>query len=142
MQLRIRFQRLRYSGTNRGFEQLLRPAVLWKNLGLNFGMRTGKLNRGPWLIWLPRIQQALRFGRGVDDGSIEAHDFLILGNKNLTIQFMEPEGSGKAVFKAEAIIDVESGDDTLVRCEVTDGSFGRETVSSTGAASALLASPS
>ena len=37
---------------------------------------------------------------------------------------MEPEGSGRAVFKAEAIIDVESGDDTLVRCEVTDGSFG------------------
>ncbi len=120
----------------------LRPAVLWKNPRIEFRDTNGKTQSRPLADMVTAdTAQALRFGRGVEDTSIDAHDFLILGDQILTVQFIEPEGSGRSVFKAEAIIDVESGDDTLVRCEVTDGSFGRETVSSTGAASALLASP-
>jgi hypothetical protein len=118
------------------------PAVLWKNPRIEFRDSDGKAQSMPLADMVTEdTAKALRFGQGVGGASIDAHDFLVLGDQMLTIHFVEPEGSGRAVFKAAAIIDVESGDDTLVRCEVTDGSFGRETISSTGAASALLASP-
>ncbi len=120
----------------------LSPAVLWKNPRIDYRDADGKTQSQPLAEMVTsETAKELQFGRGVGDSSIDAHDFLISGGKSLTIRFVEPEGSGRAVFKSEAIIDVESGDDTLVRCEVTDGSNTRETAASTGAASALLADP-
>lgn len=120
----------------------LSPAVLWKNPRIEYRDADGKTQSKPLAEMVTaETAKELAFGQGIGGATIGGQDFLTYGGKVLTIRFREPEGSGRAVFKAEAIIDVESGDDCLVRCEVTDGSNARETAASTGAASALLASP-
>jgi len=119
------------------------PAVIWKNARMEIRPAPGEDTYDLPLRELvtPETAAQLKFGKSVNGATVGPDDFVSLGQVLLTIRVREPEGIAGLRFKADAVLDVEAGDDCLVRCEVTDGSNARETISSTGAASALLARP-
>ncbi|MDA1068922.1 MAG: DUF1592 domain-containing protein [Verrucomicrobia bacterium] len=119
------------------------PAVLWKNPQVVFALPG---NADP--IKMPLVEAAtdetrelLKFGIGFDGAPIAPSDFITLGSQELTVQFSGPSGLRGAVLSVDVELDVEHGDDCFVRCVISDGRVEGEEISSTGAASALLANP-
>ena len=133
-----------------GGEDSLRPAILWKQPRVF--MRSARSaddaeeRRRPSPKPLREIvseetARRMRFGQGPEGSSIEPNDFMTVGAVTLAIEFPVPAGSRGATLVVDAQLDVERGDDCLVRCVISDGIVEGETVASTGASSALLANP-
>lgn len=123
--------------------EAVRPAVLWRNPRMQITPAPGEETYDKPLRELVTAETAdqLQFGVGNKGVDVGPNDFISVGRKRLTIRVKEPSKMANMRFKVDAVIDVISGDDCLVRCEVTDGAGTRETISSTGAASALLSHP-
>lgn len=122
------------------------PVVVWERprLGIRGPRQSGRRNRRfPALrSLLPKEQvEALRFGQGANGESLDADSFAVTGASEIEFRFpVSPESRG-GFFMVEARLDVENGDNCLVRCTVSDGLVPGETVASTGASAALLADP-
>ena len=119
------------------------PAILWKNPKVSFS--SGDADN-PIIIPLVDVvtaetKAALNFGYGFDGAVIEPGDFVTRGPQEFKVQYSSPvEGRG-SILSVDVELDIEHGDDCLVRCVISDGRVEGEEVSSTGAASALLANP-
>jgi hypothetical protein len=119
------------------------PAILWKNAKVSF--RSGDADN-PIVIPLvdavtDESKAALNFGHGFDGSVIEPGDFVTLGSQELKVQYSSPVEESGSILSVEVELDIKHGDDCLVRCVISDGRVAGEEVSSTGAASALLANP-
>lgn len=120
-----------------------RPAVLWKNPGVMFRIQ-GETNRAvsPLMELIDKDDDdAPDFGRGISGDIIEPGDFVTLGNRTMTVRFRVPEEAARVTLFVDVELDVERGDDCIVRCVISDGRVEGETIASTGASSALLANP-
>ncbi len=84
---------------------------------------------------------ALKFGHGVDGMPVEPNEFVTVGSQVLTVQYeVSGEVRGTALH-VDVELDIEHGDDSMVRCVVFVPRVEGEEVSATGAASVLLANP-
>lgn len=124
-------------------EEGANPVVLWK--GPRIEARS--VSDENWtvhplkeLVSQESLEQ-LNFGKHFDGTDIDPNDFVTRGSKHLKIRFVLPKANVRVQFVAEAQIDTTKGDYCLVRCEISDGNNARETISSTGFTSALLADP-
>jgi hypothetical protein len=119
------------------------PAVLWKEPRI----RARSAGDKDWTnyplreIATAETSEQLQFGSGFKNTAVDPNDFVTHGTQHLSIRVKVPSAGARMEFLVEPIIDIANGEDCLVRCEITDGSNARETISSTGNASALIASP-
>lgn len=121
----------------------INPVVIWRNARMQILPAPGEETYDLPLRELVTAETAarLKFGVGRNGVEVGSDDFVSLGQILMTIRLTQPARVAGIRFKVDAVIDVVAGDDCLVRCEVTDGNNARETISSTGAASALLSDP-
>lgn len=119
------------------------PAVIWRNARMQIAPAPGEDTYDKPLRELVTSETAaqLKFGVGSNGVEVGPNDFVSLGQIPLTIRVNQPSKVASMRFMVDAVIDIVAGDDCLVRCEVTDGANEGETISSTGAASALLSHP-
>ncbi|MCB1124351.1 MAG: DUF1592 domain-containing protein, partial [Verrucomicrobiae bacterium] len=119
------------------------PAVIWKapRLRLRSTGSTTSTEIPLREAVTPETAALLQFGTGVASQSIAPEEFVTVGPRELTLRVNLPSDGARVEFLVEPTIDIEHGEDCLVRCEITDGSNARETIASTGSASALIASP-
>ncbi len=129
-----------------------KPAVVWKQPRVLFRSTLPAVGKGQQPrrrsvrkslkeIVSDESYMRLKFGQGVGEASIGAEDFMTSGATVLSIEFPVPAESQGAFLTVEVKLDIENGDDCLVRCIVSDGIVEGETAASTGASSALLANP-
>lgn len=120
-----------------------KPLVLWKNPRF----RTRGVDDTEWTdyplreVVAPETAELVNFGIYPDGSPTDPNDFVTHDSTHLTIRFALPTTNVRVQFVAEAQIDTDKGDPCLIRCEITDGNRARETISSTGFNSALLADP-
>ena len=86
-------------------------------------------------------REQIKFGEGPDGMKLKPGDFVTVGPRVLTMQFELPEGVRASVLHVDVELDLEYGDDCMVRCVISDGVIADEEISATGAASVLLANP-
>lgn len=125
-------------------KDLANPAVVWKEPRLFFrqAVRRGRPQAKPLReVLSDESVQKLAFGSGFNGTTIDPDEFVTFGPVALSIEIPIPEGMTGAFLMVEPQLDIEQGDDCLVRCIISDGIVEGETVASTGASSALLANP-
>ena len=121
-----------------------KPAIVWKEPRILFrqAVRRGRPQAKPLREALSEESvQKLAFGSGFSGDTIDQDEFVTVGPISHSIEIPVPEGSTGAFLMVEPNLDIEQGDDCFVRCIISDGIVEGETVASTGASSALLASP-
>jgi hypothetical protein len=124
-------------------DQGLQPAIVWKNPTMRILPEPGGESYDQPLRELVDSVTAeqLKFGQGPNGAEIGPDDFVVYGRKSMAISVVLPTKLSRVQFRVDVELNVELGDDCIARIEVTDGSSAGETVSSTGAASALLSNP-
>ena len=121
----------------------LKPVVLWRNprIETRGAGETGWKKYPLKELVTEESGGQIVFGKHYDGSAIDPNDFVTHESKNMTIRFRTPSPDVRVQFVAEAQIDTVKGDYCLIRCEISDGNNTRETISSTGFTSALLADP-
>ena len=121
----------------------LKPAIIWMNPRIELH------NEGEYIGGHPLNQYAdqdtidrLNFGKGLGGEDIRRKYFATSGSTKLSIKIPNPENANSVTFEVTPTLDVNNGDDCMVRIEISDGLRARtENVASTGFASALLTNP-
>jgi uncharacterized protein DUF1592/uncharacterized protein DUF1588/uncharacterized protein DUF1587/uncharacterized protein DUF1585/uncharacterized protein DUF1595/cbb3-type cytochrome c oxidase subunit III len=87
--------------------------------------------------------QQLKFRQGVNDALLGTNDFATVGALTLPIEFFVPAGAIGAEVTVDVELDLEHGDDALVRCAISSKVIEGQgqTAAATGVVSALLANP-
>src|SRR6185369_5215420 len=83
----------------------------------------------------------LNFGRSAEGAEISPNDFVTSGSTALPIEFAIPAGATQAELVMDARLDLEHGDDCVVRCVISHKLSEGATVAAIGTFSALLANP-
>ena len=126
-----------------------KPAVAWRQPRVRFRQPgsggadlKGQAQARPLKeIVSQAIAQRLRFGKNFNGDGIDAGDFVTSGSVVLPIEFPIPAGATRAEFLVDVQLDLEHGDDCLVRCVIASEVGEGATAAATGAISALLANP-
>lgn len=119
-----------------------KPLVVWRNPRLRF-RRDRKWTRYEPLRQVLSAKSAdeLHFGRHPAGAKIDGNDFALRNTEKLVLEFAVPAGATSAQLVVDAKLDVEHGEECVVRCTISDGVNPGETAASTGTYSALLADP-
>ena len=117
--------------------------VIWRKPLVRFvRAEGGQMDQQAFVgILSEKLRKEVAFGSHPKGGQIGAEDFVITGASELALEFRVPEGTKGLELLVKAELDVEHGEDCVVRCTITDGSTGRRTAADTGAVSTLLADP-
>lgn len=119
-----------------------KPLVVWRNPRLRF-RRDRKWTRYEPLrrVLSAKSADELQFGRHPAGAKIDDNDFALASIEKLVLEFAVPAGATSAQLIVNAKLDVEYGEECVVRCTISDGANPGETAASTGVYSALLADP-
>jgi hypothetical protein len=117
--------------------------VLWKNPRLRFrgeGSRRGISS--PLVSHVtPESAGRLGFGRHPAGVPVAEGDFVLAGGTTAAVTIVVPEGRRGAQFQVDVQLDLERGQDRIVRCRISDGKVEGETAAEVGATSTLLGNP-
>jgi hypothetical protein len=122
------------------------PTIVWRQPRVRFRQAGFGARRGGQGTPLKDIvgaatSEKLRFGQGLKGESVNAGDFMTSGSEALRIEFKAPAGATQADFLVDVQLDLEHGDDCLVRCVISSMVGENATAAATGTVSALLANP-
>jgi hypothetical protein len=129
--------RLKVESANRDGEP--RAVVIWRNPAIQFRVPDLRLKDPMPLSTLVPEKDASRldFGKHPAGGTIEPHDFVTIGTSAPPFELPIPAGATSAKLTVVAELDVEHGDDCIIRCTITqeeENDQGKQV-------SALLANP-
>lgn len=122
-----------------GQDQRLRPTVIWRNAVIQFRIPDKLLaDPAPLRNFLPQ-KEAKRMGLGQhpNGGTVNGGDFVTIGTQPLTIKLPIVPGARSARILVTAELDIEQGQDGIVRCVISQ----REETDQGKSVSALLANP-
>jgi hypothetical protein len=121
------------------------PTIVWRQPRVRFRQGFGVRRNQPGTplknIVSPAAAERLNFGQSLNGASIEAGDFMTSGSAALHIDFPVPAGAAQAELLVDAQLDIEHGDDCLVRCVISSTVGEGVTAAASGTVSALLANP-
>ena len=117
-----------------------KPLVVWRHPRMRFRRDRKWTNYEPLRTLLTNAN-ALQFGRHPVGSEIDADDFVLGETEKLVLEFPVPAGATSGQFVVDVMLDLEHGDEGVVRCTVSDGVNPGETVAATGTYSVLLADP-
>lgn len=119
------------------------PVVRWKNPEIVYRAQgQTKPNVVPLVeLVTEESRDAVQFGNGPQGAVIDSDEFVTIGGQVLNIQYEAPPGASSTALHVDVELDIEHGDDSMVRCVVYVPRVEGEEVSATGAASVLLANP-
>lgn len=119
-----------------------KPLVVWHNPRMRFRRDRQWTAYQPLSTVLPAdVAGRLQFGRHPEGAAIDAHDFVLGETEKLVVEFPVPAGATSGQLAVDVALDLERGDECVVRCTVSDGVNPGETVAATGSYSVLLADP-
>lgn len=116
-----------------------KAVVIWRAPAIQFRDPDRRLQDPQPLSALVAATDASRLGFGQHpvDGTIEAHDFVTIGTQPPTFELPIPDGATSARLIVTAELDVQHGDDCIVRCTIAQ----EEETDQGKQVSALLANP-
>lgn len=119
-----------------------KPLVRWRNPRLRF-RRDRKWTPYESLRSIVALSSAnnVQFGHHPMGAELDANDFVLGETEKLEVDFPIPSGATSAQLVVDVVLDVKHGDESVVRCTVSDGINPGETVAATGTYSTLLADP-
>ena len=94
--------------------------ILWKNVKIQFRNDARRLEDPQPLrdSLTPSTTAQLKFGEHPREGEIEPGDFVTVGTKPVEFELPIPEGARSARLMLTAELDVEQGQDCIVRCTI------------------------
>jgi hypothetical protein len=116
------------------------PLVVWQQPRVRFRRRGGGRRRDEQTLAALLSAESARqfaFGRHPRGRTVEAHAFVTAGSARLEFDLPVPRGAREAEFLVDVKLDLEQGEDGVVRCIISDG----QSAATEGAAATLLANP-
>ncbi|HET6883836.1 MAG TPA: DUF1592 domain-containing protein [Pirellulales bacterium] len=119
-----------------------KPLIVWHRPRMRFRRDRKWMEYQPLRDVLSRESaDKLQFGHHPADAEIDADDFVLGETEKLVLAFAVPAGAKSGQLVVDVMLDVVHGDESVVRCTVSDGVNPGETVAATGTYSVLLADP-